>query len=142
MFRGTSSHKMDPRGRITIPARFIDMVRKSHRDCVILTETSDADAISVYEYGGWDQLMAKYRHENKDRRQFRCVAGTAAECPMDGHGCITIPRMFREYAALKDEIIIIGVLDHFEIWSKQNWESESKRLQALNLNEIRYSFTG
>jgi MraZ protein len=30
----------------------------------------------------------------------------------------------RQYAGLEKDIVLVGVLDHFEIWSRENWDKE------------------
>ncbi|MBW1769964.1 MAG: division/cell wall cluster transcriptional repressor MraZ, partial [Deltaproteobacteria bacterium] len=30
---------------------------------------------------------------------------------------------------LKKEAVLIGVLDHFEVWAKESWTQEDKKLQ-------------
>jgi len=41
----------------------------------------------------------------------------------------------RDYANLEKEIILVGVLDHFEIWSKDNWEKENQLMESDMLKE-------
>jgi MraZ protein len=35
----------------------------------------------------------------------------------------------REYAGLVKEIVLVGVVDHFEIWSRENWNNEEGRFE-------------
>ena len=36
--------------------------------------------------------------------------------------------MLRQYASLEKEIVLVGVLNHFEIWSREKWDMESTNL--------------
>jgi MraZ protein len=40
-----------------------------------------------------------------------------------------VPQNLREYAGLDREIVLVGVLDHFEIWSRENWDRENVYLE-------------
>ena len=40
-----------------------------------------------------------------------------------------IPPVVRQYAGLDREVVLIGVLDHFEIWSQEKWLKEDARFQ-------------
>jgi MraZ protein len=63
------------------------------------------------------------------RRFRRIFVGGAHECACDKQERILIPPMLREDADITKEIVLVGVLDHFEIWSRGMWDSEK---QALN----------
>ncbi len=40
----------------------------------------------------------------------------------DKQGRIIIPQLHKDYAGLKKEVIIIGVMDRVEIWDLQHWK--------------------
>jgi MraZ protein len=63
------------------------------------------------------------------RRFRRVFIGGAFECSCDRQDRILVPPTLREYAALDKDIVIVGVLDHFEIWSRQNWERENSFME-------------
>ena len=42
---------------------------------------------------------------------------------------ILIPPMLRQYAEFDKDVVLVGVLDHFEIWARENWERENINLE-------------
>jgi MraZ protein len=64
------------------------------------------------------------------RRFRRVFIGGAHECACDRQDRILIPPALRQYAGLSRDIVLVGVLDHFEIWSRENFENEE--LMLLN----------
>ncbi len=50
--------------------------------------------------------------------------GGAVECPIDSQGRILIPQSLRSYASLDKDVVLIGMLNRFEVWSKEVWGSE------------------
>jgi MraZ protein len=40
-----------------------------------------------------------------------------------------IPQNLREYAGFEKDIVLVGVLDHFEIWSRDSWNQENMDLE-------------
>jgi MraZ protein len=44
----------------------------------------------------------------------------------------------RDYAGLQKDVVLVGVLDHFEIWSREKWEQENLNLEEdLQQEEVR-----
>ena len=63
------------------------------------------------------------------RRFRRVFSGGAFECSCDKHERILIPAPLRQYAELDKQIVLVGVLDHFEIWSQENWTAENMDME-------------
>lgn len=75
----------------------------------------------------------------------RLLYSGACECVLDKQGRILVPLYLREYAQFDKEVIIIGVSNRIELWSKEGWErflAESKALvdsfsaQLLGLSQM------
>jgi MraZ protein len=72
------------------------------------------------------------------RRFRRVFVGGAYECTCDKQERILVPPMLREYAGFEKDIVLVGVLDHFEIWSRDTWEAENQALETdLKKEEVR-----
>ena len=139
MFRGSSSHKLDQKGRLSIPARFKKDIESDGSSLLFLTRMDNC--IRAYPEQTWLQIEQKFKEQKikteKMRRFFRAFIGSVAECEIDKQGRIIIPQNLREYAGLEKEIVLVGVLEHFEIWSDANWKEENDKLeQDLNLEEF------
>jgi MraZ protein len=63
------------------------------------------------------------------RRFQRIFIGSAHDCKCDAQGRVLIPPLLKQYAELDKEIVLVGVLDRFEIWSRENWERENGLMQ-------------
>ena len=51
---------------------------------------------------------------------------------------ILIPPSLRQYAGLDKEIVVVGVLDHFEVWSRENWDKENLAMEMdLKKEDVR-----
>lgn len=73
--------------------------------------------------------MALAQKSQNLRRFRRVFIGGAFDCPCDKQGRILIPPTLRQYSELERDIVMVGVLDHFEIWSRDNWENENAKLE-------------
>ncbi|MFH2218657.1 MAG: division/cell wall cluster transcriptional repressor MraZ [Pseudomonadota bacterium] len=131
MFRGSSFHTIDSKGRLIVPARFRDTIRAGGGESLML---SGMDACLVaYTREGWAKIEAKILNmaeRSETMRRFRRIfIGGASECACDKQDRILIPPNLREYAVLNKDIVLVGVLDHFEIWSRESWDTENLSLE-------------
>jgi MraZ protein len=137
MFRGSSVHTLDSKGRIIIPSRFRQVIREGGADAVMITRMDKS--LFAYELDEWgkieEKILALAEKSDAMRRFRRFFIGGAFECTCDKQGRVLIPPTLREYAHLGKDIVLVGVLDHFEIWSKDNWEKENQLMESDMLKE-------
>lgn len=130
MFRGSSYHTLDAKGRIIVPARFRDLIR-ANGDGVMVSRMDSC--LVAYTFPEWHRIESKIlalSEKSENMRRFRRVfIGGAFECNCDRQERILIPPSLRQYAALEKEIVLVGVLDHFEIWSRENWDKENSHME-------------
>jgi len=129
MFRGNSFHTIDAKGRIIIPARFRDGIRAGGGHGVMVSRRGRG--LHVYTYDEWGKIeartMALTEKSDEMERFIRTFIGGAFECPCDKQDRILIPPALRNFAELDKDIVIVGVLKRFEIWSRESWENEIKQ---------------
>jgi MraZ protein len=140
MFRGSSFHTIDEKGRIIIPARFRDVLKAGGGDGVMVSRLDKS--LFAYTFEEWSKIENKIlslAEKSGNMRRFRRVfIGGAFECICDKQGRILIPPSLRQYSELEKEIVLVGVLDHFEIWSRKNWENENLTIEEdLENEEVR-----
>lgn len=122
MFLGTFTYALDEKGRLTLPAKFRHLL-----DRIVVTHGLDG-CLFVFSDERWDRLA-----ENLDkalpitqrgaRSLNRFFYAGAADLSPDGQGRILIPSFLREYADLKDEVVIIGANNRLELWNPERWKA-------------------
>lgn len=131
MFRGSSFHTIDSKGRIIIPARFRDVIKAQGSNGVMVSRMDGG--LVAYTYDEWRKIEARIlslAEKSENIRRFRRVfIGGAFECSCDKQDRILIPQNLRQYAEIDKEIVLVGVLDHFEIWSRKSWDRENIHLE-------------
>ncbi len=131
MFRTSSFHTIDTKGRVIIPARFRDVLKAGGGDGVMVSRMDQC--LFAYTYEEWGKIEAKIlsmAEKSEAMRRFRRIfIGGASECACDKQGRILIPQMLRQYGQLEKEIVLVGVLDHFEIWSRSIWDNENMLME-------------
>jgi MraZ protein len=131
MFRGSSFNTIDSKGRIIIPARFRDVIKAGGGDGVIVTRLDKA--LFAYTFDQWSKIESKVlaiSETSEYMRRFRRVfIGGASDCNCDKQGRILIPPVLRQYAEFEKEIVLVGQIVHFEIWSMENYEQEVVQME-------------
>ncbi len=140
MFRGTSLHTMDPKGRLIVPSRFRDGIKAGGGSGVMVTRLDGC--LKAYPYDEWRNIEEQIRsisNRNERVRRFRRIfIGGAHDCVCDKQDRILIPPFLREYAGIQRDVALVGVLEHFEIWSKDRHEQETEAFQAdLERGDVR-----
>jgi MraZ protein len=140
MFRGSSYHTIDSKGRIIVPARFREIIKADDDNGVMISRMDSG--LVAYTHTEWRKIETRIlslAEKSDNMRRFRRVfIGGAFECPCDKQGRILIPPMLRQYAEVSREIVLVGVLDHFEIWSREKWEKENLHMEKdMKKEEVR-----
>jgi MraZ protein len=129
MFRGRFEHTIDSKGRVSIPAKFRELLAEKYDERLILTNFDRC--LVAYPFEEWRVLEEKVgllSMVKKEVRAFqRFFISGASECPIDKLGRILIPPTLRAYAQLERNVVFNGMLKKFEVWSKDRWYEEIKR---------------
>ena len=123
MLVGSFNHKLDGKGRTVLPARFRGELGSS----IVATIGIDR-CIALYPVSRWEELILKLKDLSsfkKKTRDFRRVLlSMATELEIDGSGRVLIPSGLREYAGVDQEVTLIGLEDHLEVWDSIRWEEQ------------------
>ena len=140
MFRGSSFHTIDPKGRVIIPAKFRELVRAKNSEGIMVSKMDTC--LVAYPLAEWgkveSKILALAERSDVMRRFRRTFIGSANECLFDKQERILIRPELRSYAQLEKDIVLVGVLDHFEIWSRSNWDKENEEIENdMKREEVR-----
>lgn len=131
IFRGHHGYTIDPKGRVNIPSPFRDLLRGSGQESLIITNWDNC--IYGYSAEGWElveQKLSKLPSTDPDINDFlRYFIGGSVEVVPDKQGRILVPPALRAYAGLEKEIVIIGMIKRFEIWSAERWKDVLTRFE-------------
>ncbi len=125
MFLGTHYVTMDGKGRVLIPAKLREALTSRYSGSLILTNFDTC--IAAYPREEWMILQEKVRSlpsMDADVINFvRYFFANAEQCDLDRTGRILIPLKLRSFANLNGEVVLVGVMNKIEVWSKAEWES-------------------
>ena len=122
MLMGEYAHTIDAKGRVILPADF----RAELGEHFFITKGLDR-CLSIYGENEWAELEQKLRKlpitDPNARTLVRIfsAAGRPLEC--DRQGRFLVPGNLRIYAKLEKEVVLTGMLNRVEVWSKAEWEN-------------------
>src|SRR3990167_1105374 len=135
MFYGQYEHSLDTKDRVIIPSKFREIFKEHYAEKFFITRGLDR-CLFVFTDEDWKVQERRFRDmpfTREESRKFnRLYFSGAAEVLCDKQGRILIPSYLKEYAEIKQDVVIVGVSDRIEIWAKEKWEEFFKS----NLNSF------
>ena len=140
MFYGEYEHSLDNKDRVIIPAKFREIFKENYAEKFYVTRGLDT-CLFVFTEETWKAQEKKFREmpftKGEARKFNRLYFSGAVDVVCDKQGRVLIPSYLKEYAEIKQDVVIIGVSDRIEIWSKDKWKEffDSNKGQFEDLAE-------
>ena len=135
MFLGEYRHTIDNKCRLTIPAKFRELLQNQ---CVIAKGLDGC--LTVYPMEEWalvcEKIDAKPSSDQKVRRFKRQFYASASVEVLDKQGRLSIPSALMEHAAIDKEVVIVGESNTFELWSVQRWNEQLSEDEEESFEEL------
>ncbi len=119
MLRGGFTARVDDKGRLKIPAAFVETLKEYGEHFFVTSE--NGDYVRVYPMKVWTEIeerLARLSSHNRTKQKFLARAnyfGQVAE--MDRQGRLLIQPILREAAQMKGEVDVLGNLTYLEVWN-------------------------
>lgn len=124
MFRGHFRHTVDPKGRLSIPAKFRELLADGFGDKLVIVPNGRG-GLDVYPERGWRDLeerMGRLPRLDQFRRAFTYqYLSRGQDVMLDPQGRIQIPLDLRQAESLTRDVLIIGMQERFEVWNRERF---------------------
>ncbi len=125
-FRGFFQHILDDRKRLAIPSQFRTVILSESEARVVMTPGYDNE-IAVYALKTWQdfedkELLSLSMDRVQARRYRRHFTFGIKEDRLDAQGRILIPDFLLEYSGITKDVIVVGEIDYFSLWSPENYQ--------------------
>ena len=137
MFRGQYFHSMDEKGRLSIPARFREVLVALQDERLVLAPFEDRGSVGLeaFPYETWQDLEEKLKANHPfDARSLDIIyarVSLSVDCQPDAQGRILLPPEARETGGLRREVAFSGHIDTFRIWDAQTWRQVVANAQKV-----------
>jgi len=129
MLIGEYVHTLDAKKRLSLPSKF----RKKLGKKVVITRGLD-NCLFLYPLKEWGEISEKLGTLSigqSDTRGFnRFMFSGAVEIDIDSVGRILLPDFLKDFATLKNKVILAGIHSRVEIWNEKRWIEYKKRIEG------------
>lgn len=131
MFLGESLHSLDSKFRIVVPRRFLAEFSEddSGKRSAVLTRGFEG-CLFLFPEAGFKRALERMQLQafggQELRNMQRMFFSNAHSAQIDSAGRLVVPEKHRKLARLERDVVLVGVADRAEIWSKEVWEAFSE----------------
>lgn len=141
-FRGESVHKVDGKGRVSIPAAFRRVLEENDPDyasglnpnLIIVYGNSKRtflEGFSVASINEVDEKIAALPRGSKSRRILeRMFSGQALHTSIDETGRLVLPQKIRDKVGIINDAIFIASGDTFQIWHPDTYTQHNLEIDS------------
>lgn len=139
---GSYKAKFDRSGRVKIPEKFRTAIEELYGRELFITSLTD-ESVQIYPLPVWEKMSGVseegIQHLKPAVRKFMLrVNRKGTQSQIDSRGRILISQTLREKAKLEDEVEVIGLSNHLEVWNKDKLDEslEEKPLTNEDFEDI------
>ncbi|MEP7167652.1 MAG: division/cell wall cluster transcriptional repressor MraZ [Candidatus Woesebacteria bacterium] len=122
MYYGRYYHKLESKGRVSLPAKF----REKLSEGAILTRGLDG-CLAIFDEELWQKKLteaSQLAQTKKSHREYvRFLTNDAIELEIDQLGRIKIADELKNLVGIEKNVVFVGSLDHIEIWDQEKYHN-------------------
>lgn len=142
IFTGTHDHKIDDKGRVSLPSEFRRVLSAvgSEDALYIVPQLDDPRSHVVFTIEAYTRLVE--RHNERDyptvraqRRMEKALIQRAKQVQVDDIGRIVLSKDLRELIGIAKQVRFVGNASSFEIWTPESQEAFDAELEMGDEDE-------
>ena len=114
-----------------MPTRYREELFADCQGKMVCTVDIQHACLLLYPLPEWEEIelkLCKLSSTNPQERMFQQILlGNASDCDMDKNGRLLINGPLRQHASLEKNIMLVGQLKKFEIWSESLWQAQMQK---------------
>ena len=147
-FRGESTHRVDQKGRVSIPAPFRRVLEEGDPDwteglapnLVIVYGQQEKNCLEAFSITGMalieEQISELPYGEDRDRLE-RAFLTKSTYASVDETGRIVLRQDLRDRIGIADEALFAGMGDRFQIWEPSAYAADQAPIEEAGINPFR-----
>jgi len=140
-FRGESLHKVDSKGRVSIPAQFRRVLEEGDPDCiggvnptcVLVYGRKGRKCLEGYSISSMeevDNLVSTLPRYSREREMLeRMLNAQSSYAQVDENGRLVLSVKLKEMIEVSSEALFIGMGDKFQIWEPEAYNVDMHEIE-------------
>ena len=135
IFAGEYTCRLDDKGRFSVPTSLREPFSLSeYNDArrAMLVKPQREPCLWILPVPHWRALL-ELQQERLSERESRLfmhhMVYDVVEIEMDRANRLLVPRRLREHIGAYDNLVLVGMYDHLEVWGSQTWSSHLAALE-------------
>jgi MraZ protein len=129
-FRGHFDYSLDAKNRLNVPPKF----RAAFSNGVVLAKALEP-CVAIWTPDAFehhtDAFLAGLNPLSSERRKLtRFFAGGSFDSELDAAGRVTLNPALMGHGGIKKEVVVVGVIDHLQVWDRDKWLADQDDLNA------------
>ncbi len=134
MFVGKALHSVNKDGRVSIPSKMRDVIKKKYDPEDLYLILMPGNIICLYPGDEFEGLTARLDNPQgaslSEIMEMERVCADAEPCKLDGSGRIIISPTMRQDAEIDQEAMVVGARSHIEIWNPEHWNWQRRQSRS------------
>jgi MraZ protein len=126
LLTGEYEHVIDSKGRVLVSNKLRNQIDVDEHGGNFYLVVGANGILSLYPEKDFERMtlaMAKKNNAPDETVAFeRMSFALAGKVELDSQGRLLLNEKLRKRAGLKDNVTLVGVRDHIELWNTQDWE--------------------
>jgi len=129
-FRGQFEYTLDAKKRLNVPPRF----RAAFSSGVVLAKWLEP-CVAIWTPDAFEAFTSSFLKDlnpvSAERRKLtRFFAGGSFDVELDSAGRVVLNGPLLEHAGLERDVVLVGSIDHLEVWDRAKWVADERELNA------------
>jgi MraZ protein len=130
VLRGSTSARIDDKGRLKVPNAFRRLVEQKHGRELFLTSVT-GEYVRIYPMPVWLEIEEKLAampstHPSRQRFLDR-INYFGSDGELDTQGRVIIPSRLRETATMNGDVDVLGQVNYLEVWNHDRLMAKMQR---------------
>jgi MraZ protein len=125
---------VDQKRRLTVPSRFAKALTPRAKRTFVAVHGQER-CLCIYPLDYWQTLEKNLQHahitDTKTRQGIRKLMASTEDLPMDNQNRITLTPALLDFARIKHDSFLVGVIERLELWSPELFEEAMEEGPSL-----------
>ena len=135
IFLSTILNKMDAKGRVSVPSSFRNALKKQTFKGIVAFPSYQNTSIDACGIDRIERISESLDSDNNySTEEFELISlyfGEAERLPFDKEGRVILPKKLVNHAAIKKDVLFVGLGPTFQIWDPQKYQSKKESTKKI-----------